>query len=256
MKKARSRTTESRTGAGEATSSELTPRQRQILDFIDSYRQAKGFPPTVREIQKAVGLHSTSSVHAQLKNLESSGHIVREPSKPRALGLSREESTAQQSWGHRPASEDALGVGAARRGDNPAALVPLVGRVAAGSLVEAIESPDDLLAVQWDLFPEVRLEDVETGRLFVLRIKGDSMVGAGIHDNDLVLVRRQPTARSGEVVVALIGGEATVKRLRISRSKVTLEAENPFYDPIEIDPAELEIVGKVVGLIRTSIGAS
>ncbi len=255
MKKARSIRIESSTEASEADASDLTPRQRQILEFIDGYVRAKGFPPTVREIQKAVGFQSTSSVHAQLRNLESSGHIVREPSKPRALGLSREEPKSGQTWDGRPPSEGALG-GLVSRGENPAALVPLVGRVAAGSLTEAIESPDDLLAVQWDLFPEVRLEDVETGRLFFLRVKGDSMVGAGIHENDLVLVRRQPTARSGEVVVALIRGEATVKRLRISRSKVALEAENPFYDPIEVDPAELEIVGKVVGLIRTSIGAS
>lgn len=213
---------------------DLTPRQHQILDFIDRYAKAKGFPPTVREIQNAVGLQSTSSVHAQLKNLEVAGHIKREPSLPRALGIAR---------------------AAARPEGRPGTVVEvrLVGRIAAGDPRAAIEAPEDRLLLSWGAFRQVRRDDVEADRLFLLRVSGDSMVGAGINDGDLVLVKKQETADSGDVVVAVVGGETTVKRLRISRTAIALEPENPFYPTIEAKPSEVEIAGKVVGLIRPDI---
>jgi repressor LexA len=249
MKSKGTRSETARMESNDSTVAGLSPRQRQILDFIERYAQERGFPPTVREIQGAVGLQSTSSVHAQLKNLEESGYIRREPSRPRALGIAPASSKSKRR-SKRSRSTD---TGARAESGVSTVDVPLVGRIAAGHPKEPIEAVDEMLPLPWAAFRQVRHNDIEEGRLFLLRVSGDSMTGAGINDGDLALVRRQSTAGSGEVVVAIVDGETTVKRLRVSKSKIALEAENPFYSPIEADPSEVQIAGRVIGLIRPEV---
>jgi repressor LexA len=197
---------------------DLSKRQREIFDFIGRYLKQHGYPPTVREIGKAVGLHSSSTVHAHLAKLESRGLLKRDPTKPRAIELLVER---------------------AKRAVRPAGM-PLVGTVAAGAPVLAEENIEDYLQV-----PAVI--GGETGD-FVLRIKGDSMVDAGILEGDYVVVRPAETAEDGEIVVALLGEEATVKRFYRERDHVRLQPENVAMEPIRSD--EVSIVGKVVGVFR------
>jgi repressor LexA len=206
------------TGPGEAEP--LTARQRRIVDFIAETVQRRGYPPTVREIGEAVGLTSSSSVHAQLANLERRGLLTKDPTKPRAMTLSE--------------SERAEGV-----------VVPLVGRIAAGSPVLADENVEDHLVV-----PMGFAGDAEH---FALTVRGDSMVGAGILDGDVVIVRAQDAAEDRDVVAVLLPGaaedEATVKRIRRQRGKVMLVPENPSMEPFAMDPLG-RILGKVVAVLR------
>lgn len=197
----------------------LTARQRRILEFIARTVRERGYPPTVREIGEAVGLTSSSSVHAQLANLERRGLLHKDPAKPRAMAL-----------------------------DTPRAdgiAVPLLGRIAAGVPVLAEQHVEEYLSV-----PIGFVDDTEH---FALRVAGDSMVGAGILDGDLVVVRRQDDAEEGDIVAALVPGpaedEATVKRLRRSRGIVTLHPENPAFEPIELGP-QGRILGTVVAVLR------
>jgi repressor LexA len=201
----------------------LTERQRRILDYISDTVDDRGYPPSVREIGDAVGLHSPSSVHAQLATLAQKGLLAKDPSKPRAIRVHREP----------------------KRGRAPAARadvvdVPLVGRIAAGGPILAEESVEDTMALPRDL--------VGSGTLFALTVKGDSMTGAGIMDGDTVIVRQQSTADEGEIIAALIDDEATVKRLSRKGGRVRLIAENPAYDPIE--PEDMSVLGKVVAVLR------
>lgn len=195
----------------------LTQRQQQILDFIVSEVEAKGYPPSVREIGAAVGLSSSSTVHSHLAGLERKGLIKRDPSKPRALLLA-----------DRP-----------QRADKSAIRVPLVGHVAAGRPILAEENIEDTLA--WPAGIGSRPE-------FALRVKGDSMVDDGIFDGDIVMVRRQQTADNGETVVAMIEDEATVKRFHKENGRVRLDPANSAYAPIF--STDVTILGKVVGLLR------
>lgn len=198
---------------------DLTSRQRKIIDFIQTTVRLRGYPPTVREIGEAVGLTSSSSVHSQLRTLEGKGLIHRDPSKPRAIGL-------------------------AERPDVEAVAVPLVGRIAAGSPVLAAENTEDYLAVP----PGFASESDH----FALHVTGDSMIGAGIMDGDIVVVRRQDDAQDGDIVAALLPGpaedEATVKRLRKQSGRVMLVPENPAMTPIEM--SEGSILGKVTAVLR------
>ena len=201
----------------------LTDRQRQILDFLMKYVDAHGYPPTVREIGEAVGLASPSTVHAHLANLERAGHLRRDPTKPRAIELRREPKAA-------PADVHKL---------------PLVGEVAAGSPLLADENIEDYLAVPEPLS--------RGGEEFLLRVKGDSMVNAGILDGDIAVVQRQQDARDGEIVVALAGDdegadEATVKRFFRENGRIRLQPENSALEPIYA--AHVQILGKVVGVFR------
>jgi repressor LexA len=204
----------------------LTERQRQIFDFLTKYVDSHGYPPTVREIGEAVGLASPSTVHAHLANLERAGLLRRDPTKPRAIELRREPKAA-------PA---------------PSADVhklPLVGEVAAGAPLLAEENVEDYLAVPEPLS--------RGGEEFLLRVKGDSMVNAGILDGDFVVVARQADARNGEIVVALVGDdestdEATVKRFFRENGHVRLQPENDALEPIYA--AHVEILGKVIGVFR------
>jgi repressor LexA len=204
----------------------LTDRQRQILDFLTKYVDAHGYPPTVREIGEAVGLASPSTVHAHLANLERAGLLRRDPTKPRAIELRREPKAA-------PA---------------PAADVhklPLVGEVAAGGPLLAEENIEDYLAVPEPLS--------KGGDEFLLRVKGDSMINAGILDGDFAVVRRQADARNGEIVVALAGDdestdEATLKRFFREDGHIRLQPENDALEPIFAE--HVQILGKVIGVFR------
>lgn len=206
-----------------------TARQRRILEFIARTVAERGYPPTVREIGEAVGLTSSSSVHAQLANLEALGLLRRDPTKPRAIGLSES---------HR--------AGGAEAADGSDGTVPLVGRIAAGAPLLAAEHVEDRIRVPADF--------VRSGEHFALRVAGDSMIGAGILDRDVVVVRRADDARDGDIVAALLPGpaedEATVKRLRRSGGKVLLVPENPALRPFEMDEGG-RIVGVVTGVLRT-----
>jgi repressor LexA len=197
----------------------LTPRQRRILDHIASAVRERGYPPTVREIGEAVGLTSSSSVHAQLANLERRGMLHKDPTKPRAMTLSEPQATGE--------------------------VVPLLGRIAAGAPVLAAENVEEFLTVPAGF---AREDDH-----FALRVEGDSMVGAGILDGDLVVVRSGEGAEDGDIVAALLPGpaedEATVKRLRRSRGRVLLVPENDRLEPFEMDP-EGRIIGTVVAVLR------
>jgi repressor LexA len=203
----------------------LTERQRQILDFLTSYLDAHGYPPTVREIGEAVGLASPSTVHAHLANLERAGLIKRDPTKPRALELTDRVRSQPAEDVHR---------------------LPLVGEIAAGSPLLADENIQEHLAV-----PDTLARG--DGEEFLLRVKGDSMVNAGILDGDIVVVHRQDDARNGEIVVALAGqdegaDEATVKRFFREGGRVRLQPENDSLDPIYAE--YVQVLGAVTGVFR------
>lgn len=214
--------------AAAARPSAPTARQRRILDFIGRTVAERGYPPTVREIGEAVGLTSSSSVHAQLANLEALGLLRRDPTKPRAIGLSESPRASGAT------SPDGDGT------------VPLVGRIAAGAPLLAAEHVEDRIRVPADF--------VRSGEHFALRVAGDSMIGAGILDRDVVVVRRADDARDGDIVAALLPGpaedEATVKRLRRSGGTVLLVPENPALRPFEMGEGG-RIVGVVTGVLRT-----
>ena len=204
------------------TSTELTGRQREIWSFVLEYVDRHGYPPTVREIGEAVGLASPSTVHAHLANLERAGLLRRDPTKPRALELVGREKTAQAA------------------AELPK--LPLLGQIAAGGPLLADENVEDEIAV-----PETLQGD------FLLRVKGDSMIEAGILDGDVVVVQRAQDARNGDIVVALAGedesvDEATVKRFFRENGRVRLQPENSALEPIYAPYVEL--LGKVVGVFR------
>jgi repressor LexA len=204
-------------------SQRLTKRQQEIWEFLVEYVEAHGYPPTVREIGEHVGLASPSTVHAHLANLERAGLIKRDPTKPRALELS--------GRAHREPTMKAL---------------PLVGQIAAGGPLLAEQNIDAYLSVPEPLS--------RGGDEFLLRVRGDSMVEAGILEGDFVVVRRQQEARDGDIVVALVGDdesadEATVKRFFRENGRVRLQPENQAYEPIYA--SHVQILGKVIGVFRT-----
>ena len=202
--------------------SDITPRQQRILDFIARTVRERGYPPTVREIGEAVGLTSSSSVHAQLANLERKGLLTKDPTKPRAMALATGGPRAES------------------------VVIPVVGRIAAGTPVLAAESVEDYLSVPASFARG-------SGPHFALRVVGDSMIGAGILEGDVVVVRGQETADDGDIVAALLSGpaedEATVKRLGHDGARVMLIPENPRMKPFEM--REGRILGRVVAVLRT-----
>ncbi|HEY0387442.1 MAG TPA: transcriptional repressor LexA [Gaiellales bacterium] len=206
---------------------ELSPRQREILEFVNSHVDANGYPPTVREIGQAVGLTSPSTVHAHLARLESSGLIRRDRTKPRALeviegGRGRDRAAVQVDLPSRTT------------------MLPLVGDVAAGAGLIAEERVEDMVAI-----PDQLCADAD----FLLTINGDSMINAGILDGDLVVVRKQDDARNGEIVVALMGDEdATVKRFFRESGRVRLQPENDDMEPMF--PEQVRILGVVKAVLR------
>jgi repressor LexA len=200
---------------------DLTKRQQEIFDFIKKYSAKYGYPPTVRDIGKAVGLASSSTVHAHLANLEKVGLLRRDPSKPRAIELLDRAVDAAKSI-VRPNG------------------LPLVGQVAAGQPVLAEENIEEYV----DIPSVAGGEDGE----YVLRVRGDSMKDAGILEGDLVVVRSQQAATDGDIVVALVGEEATVKRFFQEADHVRLQPENSTMEPIR--SKEVRVLGKVVGVLR------
>lgn len=203
----------------------LTARQRQVLEFIDAQTREQGYPPSVREIGEAVGLSSPSTVHAHLAALQDKGYLRRDPSKPRAIEVALEPST---------------GTAIDRR---PVRNVPLLGDVAAGTGVLAHENVEEVIPVPTDLCGD--------GDLFMLRVRGESMIDAGIFDGDYVVARAQPNADNGDIVIAGIPGEeATVKTFLRKRNKVILRPSNPTMEDLVFDPMDVQIYGKLVTLMR------
>ncbi|MDQ4142781.1 MAG: transcriptional repressor LexA [Actinomycetota bacterium] len=207
----------------------LTERQRETLAYIAEAVTERGYPPSIREIGTAMGLASSSTVHSHLQALQRKGYLTIDPSKPRAIELHFDPDT---------------GLAADRR---PTRSVPLLGQIAAGAPIMAEEHVEEIYPMPADL--------VGDGNIFMLQIKGDSMIEAGIFDGDYVIVRQQPTAHSGQIVAAMMPSEygdapeATVKTIRHRGSAIMLEPANSTLEPFEAPPGT-EILGKVVGVFR------
>lgn len=202
------------------TSQALTDKQEQILAYIKENLRAKGYPPSVREIGKAVGLSSSSTVHAYLEKLEAQGYIRRDPTKPRAIDMLDETPWRQKDL----------------------VPVPVVGRVTAGQPVLAVENIEETYPLPAELIGR-------NDNVFMLTVSGDSMINAGIFNGDYILVQETHSAENGDIVVALIDGEeATVKRFFKEASRVRLQPENDAMAPLY--PEHVEIIGRVVGLFR------
>jgi repressor LexA len=207
------------------TDTTLTGKRREILEFIESSLRDRGYPPSVREIGEAVGLTSSSSVHAHLATLQRQGYLRRDPTKPRAIEV-RYDSSSGAMIEKRPTRH-----------------VPLLGDVAAGTDVLAQENVEELLPLPEDFTGD--------GQVFMLRVRGDSMIEAGILDGDYVVARQQTEASKGDIVVAGIpGDEATVKTYTRKGNKVVLLPANARLSPIELDPSEVSIYGRVVTVLR------
>lgn len=203
----------------------LTDRQRQILDVIDAQMTERGYPPSVREIGEAVGLTSPSTVHSHLSTLQKRGYLRRDPTKPRAIEVRYDASS---------------GAAVERR---PVRHVPLVGEVAAGTDVLAEENVSESIPMPADMTGD--------GELFMVTVRGDSMVDAGILDGDFLVVATSPTARQGEIVVAGIPGEeATVKEYRTDKGEVVLVPYNENLEPMRFSPDEVQVFGRVVTVMR------
>ena len=203
----------------------LTARRRQILDMIVGHQRVHGYPPSMREIAAEVGLKSPASVKAHIDVLDQAGYLRVDPTRPRAIEVRYDENS---------------GAAVERR---PVRHVPLVGDVAAGTGVLAAENVEELVPMPADLTGE--------GELFMLRVRGDSMIEAGILDGDYVVCRAQSVAEDGEIVVAGIPGEeATVKTLRRRNGRVVLEPANEWLEPMEFEPGEVAVYGKVVTMMR------
>lgn len=203
----------------------LSGKRQQILEYIGDCLRTRGYPPSVREIGEAVGLTSSATVHSHLAVLQREGYLQRDPTKPRAIQVRYE-----------PSSKVAMAPGPVRH-------VPLVGDVAAGTGVLAQENVEEIVALPEDF--------TGSGSLFMLRVRGESMIEAGIFDGDYVVVRQQPDAENGDVVVAGIPGEeATVKTFARRRGKVVLTPANPALSPMEFAPEDVAVFGKVVTVLR------
>lgn len=203
----------------------LSGKRQQILEYIGDCLRERGYPPSVREIGEAVGLTSSATVHSHLAVLQREGYLQRDPTKPRAIKVHYE-----------PSSKVAMAAGPVRH-------VPLVGDVAAGTGVLAQENVEEIVALPEDF--------TGAGSLFMLRVRGDSMIEAGIFDGDYVVVRQQPDAENGDVVVAGIpDGEATVKTFARQRGKIVLTPANPALSPMEFRPEDVTVFGKVVTVLR------
>jgi repressor LexA len=204
----------------------LTARQQEILDFIEQQNNDRGYPPSVREIGEAVGLTSPSTVHTHLLTLQRLGYLRRDPTKPRAIEVRYDPTSGRADLDRRPVRH-----------------VPLVGDVAAGANVLAQENVEEVLPLPADFTGD--------GELFMLRVRGDSMIEAGILDGDFIVARSQTTANPGEIVVAGIpGDEATVKTFTLQGDQVVLMPANAKLEPMVFDPSEVSVFGKVVTVMR------
>lgn len=198
----------------------LTERQKKILDFIKDEVRSKGYPPSVREIGTAVGLTSSSTVHTHLTSLENMGYIKRDPTKPRAIEILDVDAII-------PRKEIVT--------------IPILGRITAGLPVLAVENIEDTFPVPLDFLGT-------QGDFFILNVEGDSMIEAGIHNGDSVIIRQQPSANNGDIVAAMLGDEATIKTFYKELDHIRLQPENSAFEPIR--SKFVRILGKVVGLYR------
>jgi repressor LexA len=229
----------------------LTPRQRRVLDTIRTSVETRGYPPTMREIGEAVGLASPSSVKHQLTTLERKGYLRRDPNRPRAIevvdpadrsqGAAAQDAPTPAGGLPRVAPLVAQLHGADDELVSAPSYVPVVGRIAAGGPILAEQLVEDVFPLPRQL--------VGDGELFLLKVQGDSMVDAAICDGDWVVVRRQPVAENGEVVAAMLDGEATVKTFKRERGHLWLLPQNPAYAPIPGD--EAQVLGRVVAVLRS-----
>lgn len=210
----------------------ITKRQQQIYDFIRSYQTEKGYPPSVREMAAAVGLSSPSTVHAHLSALEAHGLIKRDTSKPRALEVFEQEGNPDNNLGISQESPVAEMRGVVS--------LPLVGRVAAGMPILAEQNIEDTFTIPTEIASD--------SSSFILEVHGNSMINVGIYNGDYIIVREQPSAMNGDIVVAMIDGSATVKTFYKERGRVRLQPENDAMEPIFADNPT--ILGKVVALMR------
>jgi len=208
------------------TNKKLSSRQEKILEFINKKIKDEGYPPSVREIAKAVSLSSSATVHSHLKKLEEMGYLKRDASKPRALSVTHSEEIDSTDTG---------------KSANEMVFVPVVGSIAAGTPILAEENIDDYFPLSPDF---VRGQK----EVFMLNVHGDSMVNAGILDRDMVIVRKQDTAINGEIIAAMIEDEATVKRFFKTDSEIRLIPENDHMEPIF--SKNVKVLGKVIGIIR------
>ncbi|MDS0524521.1 transcriptional repressor LexA [Clostridium sp. SHJSY1] len=197
---------------------ESKDKQSDIYNFLKTYTETKGYPPSVREICEAVSLRSTSTVHGHLKRLEKKGLIKRDPTKPRALEIIELNSAKREMLN-----------------------IPIVGKVTAGKPILATENIEDTFSIPLDFIKHDR-------ELFVLKVTGESMINAGIHDGDFAIIEKAENASNGDIVVALIDEEATIKRFFKEKTHIRLQPENDTMDPIIVDSCS--ILGKLVGLFR------
>ncbi len=204
----------------------LGPRQVEILEFIRKNIKEKGYPPSVREIGKAVGLRSPSTVHNHLERLQKFGYIQKNPAQPRTIGLIKEDYPTQEEKIYE---------------QQDIAHVPLVGSITAGQPILAQENIEDTIPLPMDLI-------TGGGEHFVLRVQGDSMIEAGIYDGDLAIIRKQQSAENGDIVAALMGDEATLKRFYKEKDAFRLQPENSSMEPIYT--REVTILGKLISLLR------
>lgn len=200
----------------------ISPKQLEILEYIKKQILAKGYPPAVREICEAVHLRSTSSVHSHLETLEKNGYIRRDPTKPRAIEIVDDDFALTR---------------------REVVNVPIIGTITAGEPILAVENIIDYFPIPVELMP-----NAET---FMLKVRGESMINAGIYDGDQVIVQRQPTAENGEIVVALLDDSATVKRFFKEDGYYRLQPENDTMNPIIVK--SVDIIGKVIGLMRMNM---
>lgn len=200
-------------------------KQKKILDFVNRQVAEKGYPPSVREICRAVGFKSTSTVHAYLKKLEEAGQIQKDPTKPRALKILNKERKSLEGY----------------VADQEIENIPVLGKITAGQPILAVENIEET-------FP-VPVQYLDNSTVFMLKVRGDSMINAGILDGDYILVRQQNTANNGDIVAALIEDEATVKTFYKENGHIRLQPENPSYEPIIVED-DLTILGKIIGLFR------
>lgn len=220
------------------STNKLTARQQQIYDFICSEVATKGYPPSVREIAEAVGLKSPSTVHTHLQVLEDKGYIKRDLSKPRALEITAQQHAATDS---NPAGTSPSLIRLDALSSKDLMTLPIIGRVAAGQPILAEQNIEDTITLPTSI--------VGDSASFVLRVKGESMIGAGIFDGDYVVVKEQQDAVNGQIVVALIDDGATVKTFYREKDRIRLQPENPAMSPIYTD--NVSILGKVVALVRS-----
>ena len=205
----------------------LSKRQAEILEYIVKQINLKGYPPSVREIGEAVGLQSSSTVHNHLTQLEQKGYIRRDPTKPRAIMILKTNDEMEAFYEEEKTFDEMINV-------------PIIGSVAAGTPILASQNVEDTITFPMHL--------IRNNNSFMLKVKGDSMINVGIYDGDLLIVSPQKVANNGDIVVALIGEEATVKTFYREKGRIRLQPENDAMDPIYA--TEVELAGKVTGLFR------